>query len=1143
MKYNQPQAPYYDDYDPSKGYVQHLAVPERVEQAREFNQIQSISLDHISRVGSAVFREGAVIEGCTLSINGTEVAISSGRIFLGGLVRIVDGAVVTITGAGTEHITAKVLTDIVDEIADPSLVDPAMGYINYNQPGAHRLRQLVEFGVDQTEGVAIYTLQDGVVLNESENTESTLITDTLARRTYDESGNFKVSGLDIIEREDDNLAVSITDGKAYIRGYEVTKPTITTLKLSPTDAVETIKSEPKLFTIASDLYGLNYGPVSKVSEIVAQVQVTEERLTRLAPTGGRDALQHSPVVKIVSVFASDGESTTLYQEGRDFILSADSIDWSLNLQGSIEPAIGSTYYVTYYYNKHLVEGTDYELVEQDGGHYIRFLSSGELPVPGTRANITYDAYLARRDLILLDKSGEFSIIEGKNDRQDRLITPYNQDDSKLELGYVEVLPNSQGLTYVSYKTIRLTQPEIFSLSRRIDDIEYNQALQDLDNEAEAGEAATELKGIYTDGFIGFSKCDLTHPEFNCCIDYENEEMTLPVDSMSASDAVIGSDSVIGQIGRVVSAPYRHKLALQQPNASKKMLVNPYAAYNPMSVVKLTPAVDTWVETDTVKVYDTDSQTLYNTKYSTVNRAVSGGTRVQGGRFSAYDQVTTSSSTKTTTSTSKSTTKKVSTQISESMIEYMRVRTIKVTGSAFESGQDNIECYFNGVKVPLTPTGSSEAGTNAGTVRADAAGKFTAQFTIPQKTPCGTVEVKLVGSVSSGIAEYTARGVLKTKTIRETALTTTTVTTNYVTTVTTTTTRIVDPLAQSFVFAEDTILTKVGLYFSAKDANRPVMVQIRNMDNGYPGTSCYAEVMVDADKVNTSSDSSAVTEVEFNQPIYCKANEFYCVVILSDSNAYEMYYGDLTGTDILTGKYISSQPYAAGVMFSSSNASTWTAHQTSDLKFDLYAAEYTGNGSIIFENVSVANFNRLMLAAEYIDYKNAGIDWYYRYLNTSGTWSSWLNIDTYLERSTEELSEGLQLKAELKVAHNTSPMIAADCVNLITFIDGDTATYVSKTIFLSEAYTKLKVACQFYLPTHETACGYRVYYSTDSGTNWIPIEVNPDVTRINEEFYEYLWEIDEIEGGSADSYKIKVELWTNNVFYRPRARKLRSILKY
>lgn len=1142
MKFNQPQAPYYDDYDPSKGYIQHLAVPERVEQAREFNQIQSISLDYISRVGSAVFKEGAIIEGCTLTISGTTVAITSGKIFLGGLVRIVDGAVLTIQGLGTEHIGAKLTTDIVDEDIDPSLVDPAVGYINYNQPGAHRLRQRVEFFIDEDGTTTIYTLKDGALLNESENAEDTVITDTLARRTYDESGNFKVSGLDIMEREGSNdLAISITNGKAYIRGYEVTKPTISTMQLRATNDVETINSEPKLFTLASELYKLNYGPIAAINRIVAQVRITEERMTRLAPAGGIDALAHSPVVSIDSVWTTNaGAESTLYQQNRDFTLAADSIDWSLNLPDSQEPAVGSTYFVTYTYNKQLVEGEDYKLVEKDGDNYIQFLSSGNLPVVGSRANVTYQAYLARRDLLLLDKDGEYSIIEGKSDRYDRLITPYNKDESKLALGHIDILPNSSGLVYVNYKTVRLTQPEIYALSRRIGDLEYNQAMQDLDNEAEAGESATELKGIYTDGFIGFSKCDLTHPEFNCCIDYENGEMTLPVTSIEANGVQIGDESVIGTIGRVISAPYEHRLVLKQPNASGSMLVNPYAAYNPMSIVKLDPAVDNWVETDTVKVYDTDTQTRYTTSYSTVNRSASRSFRSSNARRTYTE---TSQSTSANTTRSNSTSTNITETINDTMLEYMRVREIKVTGSAFESGQDNITCYFNDVEVALTPTGNSQAGTNPGTVRADELGNFTARFTIPENTPCGTVLVRLEGSVSSGTTQYTAEGVLRTKTIRETEILTTTVHTNYVTTITTTTVHDLDPLAQSFKFTSDTVLTKVGLYFAAKDATRPVVVQIRNMVNGYPGTDCYAEVTVPSSAINASSDASAVTEVEFNQPVYCNANEFYCVVIISDSNTYELWYGELATNDILTGEYISTQPYLVGVMFSSSNGSTWTAHQTCDLKFDLYAAHYTGKGSIIFENVSATNFNRLLLAAEYIDYKNAGINWYYRYMTEAGSWSSWLNLDTYLERPTEEISSQLQLKAELNVAYQTSPMLALDCINLITFTDGVEATYVSKTIFLSEAYTKLKIACQMYLPSNYTACGYRLYYSTDSGDNWIPVDQTPVTSQVNEEFYEYLWELDTVNGGSADSYKVKLELWTNNVFYRPRARKLRSILKY
>ena len=53
--------------------------------------------------------------------------------------------------------------------------------------------------------------------------------------------------------------------------------------------------------------------------------------------------------------------------------------------------------------------------------------------------------------------------------------------------------------------------DLSKLTRRVDDIEYNQALTDLDKEAIEGEVATELKGIFTDGFIGVTKADTSHP--------------------------------------------------------------------------------------------------------------------------------------------------------------------------------------------------------------------------------------------------------------------------------------------------------------------------------------------------------------------------------------------------------------------------------------------------------------------------------------------------------------------------------------------------------------------------------------------------------------------------------------------------------
>ena len=147
MPKNMSQAPYYDDYDPSKNYVQILAVPGNVEQAREFTQLSSMSNDFIGRLGDSLYKNGTIIDGCTIIIDSDnkKVIISSGRIYLDGLIRLTDGGEIPITGVGSEVIGAKIESSIITEIQDPSLRDPAQGFENYGQEGAHRLKEVVVF--------------------------------------------------------------------------------------------------------------------------------------------------------------------------------------------------------------------------------------------------------------------------------------------------------------------------------------------------------------------------------------------------------------------------------------------------------------------------------------------------------------------------------------------------------------------------------------------------------------------------------------------------------------------------------------------------------------------------------------------------------------------------------------------------------------------------------------------------------------------------------------------------------------------------------------------------------------------------------------------------------------------------------------
>ena len=153
---------------------------------------------------------------------------------------------------------------------------------------------------------------------------------------------------------------------------------------------------------------------------------------------------------------------------------------------------------------------------------------------------------------------------------------------------------------------------------------------------------------------------------------------------------------------------------------------------------------------------------------------------------------------------------------------------------------------------------------------------------------------------------------------------------------------IDPLAQSFLVEADTGLfaTSIDVYFATKDDTLPVNIEIRNMVNGYPGQIVlpFSEVTKNPADVNTSADGSTATTFTFQSPVFLEGNTEYCFVVLSNSNKYEVFTSRMGEVDLITNQVISGQPYA-GSLFLSQNASTWTAEQTDDMKFNFKIAKF------------------------------------------------------------------------------------------------------------------------------------------------------------------------------------------------------------
>ena len=147
------------------------------------------------------------------------------------------------------------------------------------------------------------------------------------------------------------------------------------------------------------------------------------------------------------------------------------------------------------------------------------------------------------------------------------------------------------------------------------------------------------------------------------------------------------------------------------------------------------------------------------------------------------------------------------------------------------------------------------------------------------------------------------------------------------------------------------LTSIDVYFSSKDANVPVTLQVRNTVNGYPGQQIlpFAEKTLNPSAVSISSDGTTATTFTFDSPVYVQENTEYAFVLMANSTDYNVYVARLGETALDSDRTISQQPYA-GVFFKSQNGVTWTADQNEDIKFKIKRAEFENvTGTVTLTN--------------------------------------------------------------------------------------------------------------------------------------------------------------------------------------------------
>jgi len=175
------------------------------------------------------------------------------------------------------------------------------------------------------------------------------------RIIYDIAGSFVAQGMDVSVHEFDDpnskVILSVSAGRAYREGETIIFDKDQFVEVPTNRYYFPVIGELQQFTPGEFVYKLQEGPLRRTTQVLLDV-VRTEQVTRGSTPGGHDELEMRPVRKVLKVYQGD----TVYQEGTDFRVTSNGIDWSL---GGQEPSPGSTYTVVYVYGRQLTKGTEY----------------------------------------------------------------------------------------------------------------------------------------------------------------------------------------------------------------------------------------------------------------------------------------------------------------------------------------------------------------------------------------------------------------------------------------------------------------------------------------------------------------------------------------------------------------------------------------------------------------------------------------------------------------------------------------------------------------------------------------------------------------------------------------------------------------
>lgn len=688
-------------------------------------------------------------------------------------------------------------------------------------------------------------------------------------------------------------------------------------------------------------------------------------------------------------------------------------------------------------------------------NFITNETTGKLliPLPSSSIELDYSYYLARRDVLTLDRDGNFSTVRGSPST-----TPITPSVSENVMGIANIfVPPYPSISqtfarilnlqddFCTHERIaqkRFTMRDIGVLQDRIENLEYYNALNLIEKETSDLQILDEngldrfKNGFLADGFLDHSLGDTTNPDYNIAND-RIEQTIRPVFEMDSFDYEYDpSQSTLGKVGNLLHLPVQSEETLvEQSNVTTTRNVE-QSVYRFLGNIELDPDNDTWVDettvdkniefgndlpTDKLMFTDWGSWETHVAGYN-VSRQAGGWTGLKfrsGTKKSTAQHINTFNSyaaaksaarnqasysnringsyangvlekvnldqrtgIQTTVNFEKETQELGNFVTDVSVIPYIRPQAIQIYASGikprarhfvFFDGED-VTQYVRQYEDIDNPTTFTSEGSD---LRTNEFGELRAVLFLPsegKRFRTGTKEVVITDNLTDSIEDATSRAettfmasglnIQKQNTTLSTKIPTTADAEEVFETRNrrVVDTKVVGPSCIAYTFRVDVpageegaFITSIDLFFQQFHPELGFRVQIRELNSGGNITQNvlpYSEVWVDrkindgvGNRINnpilqTSTDGSAATNVEFKAPVFLYNETSYAVVISAENINPDTYLwiSRLGETDLLTGDPVTSRRLT-GAIYTTNNGVNWDIVPQADLKMKLYRAKF------------------------------------------------------------------------------------------------------------------------------------------------------------------------------------------------------------